>query len=128
MNFTWVFLRQPEFISPILSLWMNTMNRCLPLPHVRLLTLLVMSGALVGSSVLVNYVRDRQGLISEAWILSPEGARAERSGLEVATNFIFGSDADKPKPDDGKTRLTSCPSTPSSSVDITLPDLCLIRL
>ncbi|MDO8248444.1 MAG: hypothetical protein Q7T78_01815, partial [Rhodoferax sp.] len=64
---------------------------------------LLMSGALVGKSVLVNYVRDGQGQISEVWILGPEEARAERSGMEVVTNFIFGSDADKVKTDDGKT-------------------------
>jgi hypothetical protein len=150
---------------------MNTMNRCLPLPLVRWLTLLamlwasatspasaqtllrqfppaakrgtllvtappeilingtsarlspgarikgvnnglVMSGALVGQSVLVNYVRDGQGLISEVWLLGAEEARAERSGMEVVTNFIFGSDADKPKTDDGKTPFDQLPRFP----------------
>ncbi|WP_232834454.1 hypothetical protein [Rhodoferax ferrireducens] len=73
---------------------------------------LVMSGALVGQSVLVNYVRDGQGQISEVWILSPEEARAERSGMEVVTNFIFGSDADKVKTDDGKTPFDQLPKYP----------------
>ncbi|MDO8250627.1 MAG: hypothetical protein Q7T78_13055 [Rhodoferax sp.] len=73
---------------------------------------LVMSGALVGQSVLVNYVRDGQGLISEVWILGAEEARAERSGMEVVTNFIFGSDADKPKTDDGKTPFNQLPKYP----------------
>jgi hypothetical protein len=149
---------------------MNTMNRCLPLPLVRWLTLLamlwasatspasaqtmrqfppaakrgtllvtappevllngtsarlspgarikgvnnglLMSGALVGKSVLVNYVRDGQGLISEVWLLGPEEARAERSGLETVTNFIFGSDADRPKTDDGKTPFNQLPKYP----------------
>ncbi len=73
---------------------------------------LVMSGALVGQSVLVNYVRDGQGQVSEVWILGPEEARAERSGMEVVKNFIFGSDADKVKTDDGKTPFDQLPKYP----------------
>lgn len=149
---------------------MKTMNRCLPLPLVRWLTLLVMlwasslspasaqtmrqfppaakrgtllvtappevvlngaaarlspgarikdvnngllmSGALVGQTVLVNYVRDGQGQISEVWLLGAEEARAERSGLEVVTNFIFGSDANTAKTDDGKTPFNQLPKYP----------------
>lgn len=71
---------------------------------------LVMSGTLVGSNVLVNYVRDGQGLIHEVWILTPQEARAERKGMETVTNFIFGADADKPKTDDGKTPFNELPS------------------
>jgi len=73
---------------------------------------LVMSGALVGQSVLVNYVRDGLGQVSEVWILGPEEARAERSGMEVVTNFIFGSDASKVKTDDGKTPFDQLPKYP----------------
>lgn len=157
------------------SLWMNTMNRCLPMPIVRFLRVLililvwtssyspspastqtllrqfpkaakrgtlvvtappevmingssarlspgarikgvnnmtVMSGTLVGSSMLVNYVRNAQGLIHEVWILSAEEAQEERSGMEVVTNFIFSSDANKPKTDDGKTPFDQLPRYP----------------
>ena len=157
------------------SLWMNTMNRCLHMPTVRFLMMLilgivwtsiytpnpalaqtmlrqfppaakrgmltvtappavlingtserlspgarikgvnnmmVMSGTLVGSSVLVNYVRNAQGLIHEVWILSAEEAQEERSGMEVVTNFIFSSDANKPKTDDGKTPFDQLPRYP----------------
>ena len=73
---------------------------------------LVLSAALVGSSVLVNYRRDGQGLIHEVWILSAEEAAEKRSGLEAVTNFIFGSDADKPKTDDGKTPFNQLPHFP----------------
>lgn len=72
----------------------------------------VMSGALVGSRMLVNYVRNAQGLIQEVWILSAEEAQEERSGMEVVTNFIFSSDADKPKTDDGKTPFDQLPRYP----------------
>lgn len=157
------------------SLWMNTMNRCLPMPIVRFLrvlililvwtssyspspastqtllrqfpkaaklgtlvvtappevmingssarlspgarikgvnNLLVMSASLVGTSVLVNYVRDGQGLIHEVWILSAQEAQEKRAGMEPVTNFVFGSDADKPKTDDGKTPFDQLPKYP----------------
>ncbi|WP_296443265.1 hypothetical protein [Rhodoferax sp. UBA5149] len=72
----------------------------------------VMSAALVGSSVLVNYVRNAQGLIHEVWILSPQEAQEPRAGMEPVTNFVFGSDADKPKTDDGKTPFNQLPKYP----------------
>ena len=74
--------------------------------------MLLLSGTLVGSSVLVNYRQDAQGLIHEAWILSPEEAAQERSGMETVLNFIFSSDADKPKLDDGKTPFDQLPKFP----------------
>lgn len=71
---------------------------------------LVMSGSLVGSKVLVNYVRDMQGLVHEVWILNEQEARAERKGMGTITNIVFGSDADKPKTDDGTTPFNELPS------------------
>ena len=71
--------------------------------------MLVMSATLVGHSVLVNYVRDAQGLIHEVWILSAQEAQEKRAGMETVTNFIFASDADKPKTDDGKTPFDQLP-------------------
>ena len=73
---------------------------------------LVMSGSLVGTRVLVNYRRDAQGQIHEVWILSPAEAKEKRIGLEPVTNFIFGSDADKPKTDDGNTPYNQLPKYP----------------
>jgi hypothetical protein len=164
-----------EFSSQTPSLWMNTMNRCLPMPILRFLMMLaivflwtsayrpspvaaqtmlrqfppaakrgmlvvtappevllngtaerlspgarikgvtnmtVMSGSLVGTSVLVNYVRNAQGLIQEVWILSTDEAQEQRAGMEPVTNFVFGSDADKPKTDDGKTPFDQLPRYP----------------
>lgn len=74
--------------------------------------LLVMSASLVGATVLVNYLRDRQGLIHEVWILSAEEALEKRAGMEPVTNFVFESDADKPKTDDGKTPFNQLPKYP----------------
>ena len=74
--------------------------------------MLVMSGALVGKTVLVNYVREKQGMIQEVWILNQAEADEKRSGAGPITNFIFGSDADKPKTDDGKTPFDQLPKFP----------------
>lgn len=73
--------------------------------------LLVMSGTLVGQRVLVNYVRNPQGMIQDVWILSAIEARQERKGLD-STNIVFESDADKPKTDDGKTPFDQLPKFP----------------
>ena len=71
--------------------------------------LLVLSASLVGQRVLVNYLRDAQGLVHEVWILNGPEAQEKRAGLEPRTNFVFGSDADKPKTDDGKTPFNQLP-------------------
>jgi hypothetical protein len=74
--------------------------------------LLVLSGNLVGQRVVVNYLRDSQGLVHEVWILNETEALQKRAGSESTTNFIFGSDADKPKTDDGKTPFNQLPKFP----------------
>ena len=73
--------------------------------------LIVMSGALVGQSVLVNYVRNQQGMIQDVWILSAIEAQQKRKGLD-STNIVFESDADQPKTDDGKTPFDQLPKFP----------------
>ncbi len=74
--------------------------------------LLVLSGGLVGQPVLVNYLRDPQGMIHEVWILNEQEARQQRSGMEAITNFIFESSSDKPPTDDGKTPFDQLPRFP----------------
>ncbi len=74
--------------------------------------LLVMSGTLVGQQVLVNYVRDTQGMVHEVWILSEQEALEKRKGMETVTNIVFGSDADTPKADDGNTPYNQLPRYP----------------
>jgi hypothetical protein len=71
--------------------------------------MIVLSGSLVGQALLANYLRDPQGQIHEVWLLSPAEAQQKRSGMEAVTNFVFGSDADKPKADDGKTPFDQLP-------------------
>jgi hypothetical protein len=74
--------------------------------------LLVLSGNLVGQRVVVNYLRDPQGLVHEVWILNETEALQKRGGSEPTTNFVFGSDADKPKTDNGKTPFNQLPKFP----------------
>jgi hypothetical protein len=71
--------------------------------------MIVLSGGLIGQAVLVNYLRDPQGQIHEVWMLNPAEAQQKRAGMEPVTNFVFGSDADKPKTDDGKTPFDQLP-------------------
>ena len=74
--------------------------------------LLLMSASLVGQKFVVNYTREKQGMIHEVWLLTQAEADLKRSGSEPITNFIFGSDADKPKTDDGKTPFNQLPKFP----------------
>jgi len=55
--------------------------------------MIVLSGALVRQPVMVNYVRDGQGLLHDVWILTPAEERVPRAGMENVTNLRFGSDA-----------------------------------
>jgi len=73
---------------------------------------LVMSGALVGQGYAVNYLVEPQGLVREVWILSQAEVDALPRGWDTVTNFLFGSAADKPKVDDGKTPFNQLPKFP----------------
>jgi hypothetical protein len=74
--------------------------------------LLLMSGALIGQQYAVNYVLEQQGLVREVWILSQAEVDQLPRGWDTTTNFVFGSDADKPKVDDGKTPFDQLPKFP----------------
>lgn len=71
--------------------------------------MLVMSGQIIGKSLTVNYTRDAQGAIHEVWILTEAEAALPQAGKGPLVNFSFGSDADKPKVDDGKTPYNQLP-------------------
>jgi hypothetical protein len=75
--------------------------------------MLVMSSQIAGQTMQVNYVRNVQGQIHEVWILSRREAQDEREsqreGGGVLRNFSFGSDAEKPVRDDGKTPFDKLP-------------------
>jgi len=50
--------------------------------------LLVMSGAIVGQSLVVNYVRDPLGQVHEAWILNATEAEQKMPGAPAQRNYI----------------------------------------
>ena len=52
--------------------------------------LLVMSGTLVGQSLLVNYVRDAQGMVHEVWLLNATEAQQRMPGAPAASNYQSG--------------------------------------
>jgi hypothetical protein len=64
--------------------------------------MLVLSGALVGQEVLVNYVRDGQGLVHEVWVLNPAEAAQKRAG--AATERNYRSETDTPVNPNAPTR------------------------
>lgn len=69
----------------------------------------VLSGALLGQELLVNYTRDSAGLVYEVWILNPEEAKEKRDIPTTRNfNFSFESDAASSK-DDGKTPYNQLP-------------------
>ena len=74
--------------------------------------LLLMSGALIGQQYSVNYVLEQQNLIRDIWILTQVEVDQLPKGWDTVTNFVFSSDADKPKVDDGKTPYDQLPKFP----------------
>ncbi|MEO8543432.1 MAG: hypothetical protein ABJA49_04210 [Betaproteobacteria bacterium] len=74
--------------------------------------LLLMSGALIGQQFAVNYVLEQQGLVRDIWILTQAEVDKLPKGWDTTTNFVFESDADKPKVDDGKTPFNQLPKFP----------------
>ncbi len=54
--------------------------------------LLMLSGQLVGQRLVVNYLRDAQGMVHEVWVLNATEAQLERAGSEPTKNWAFESD------------------------------------
>lgn len=74
--------------------------------------LLLMSGALIGQQYAINYVLEQQGLVRDVWILTQAEVDQLPKGWDTTTNFVFSSDAEKPKVDDGKTPFNQLPKFP----------------
>ena len=84
-------------------------------PGARILSehnMLVMSGALVGRDLLVNYVRDAAGLVHDVWILNPAEAQLPRASAQAPRNFVFSSEVNSAPHDDGKTPFNQLPVYP----------------
>lgn len=74
--------------------------------------LLLMSSVLIGQQYAINYVLEQQGLVRDVWILTQAEVDQLPKGWDTTTNFVFSSDADKPKVDDGKTPFNQLPKFP----------------
>ena len=74
--------------------------------------MMLMSGALVGRDLTVNYLRDSAGLISEVWILNNAEAQVPRAGAQTQLNFVFSSEVNSAPHDDGKTPFNELPVYP----------------
>ncbi len=68
----------------------------------------VLSSALLGQELRVNYTRDSAGLVHEVWILNAEEAKEDRAGLSTR-NFSFGFESSTAPQDDGKTPYNQLP-------------------
>ena len=53
--------------------------------------MIVMPSSVKGKALVVNYVREPNGLIHEVWILTEKEAQAERAGGGTQTNIVFAS-------------------------------------
>jgi hypothetical protein len=74
---------------------------------------IVLSGALVGLTLLVNYTRDTMGLVHDIWILTDAEARLPRASAQNP-NFVFESQLPGSGPhDDGKTPFDKLPVYPN---------------
>jgi len=69
--------------------------------------MLVMSSSLVGQSLVVNYVRDAQGMVHEVWLLNATEARQKMPGAPAQGNY--GSESYVPATPDGTGTATASP-------------------
>jgi hypothetical protein len=70
---------------------------------------LVLTGALQGNDYVVNFVRDSYGNVHQVWILTPEEIKQKIKSATPERNFLFSSESDQPKVDDGKTPFNQLP-------------------
>jgi hypothetical protein len=70
---------------------------------------LVMTGAIIGQELVVNFVRDAYGNLHQVWLLTALEAKQKMKRASAENNFFFSSDANKPKVDDGKTPFDQLP-------------------
>ena len=70
---------------------------------------MVLTGSLTNQPVVVNYVRDPMGQVSEVWVLTADEARENRRGLfDIITNY--NTNSTPAHPDDGKTPYDQLPA------------------
>ena len=69
---------------------------------------LLMSSALMGQEIVVNYTRESFGGVHEVWILTPDEQKQKLKSAYNGRNYLFSSD-EQPKVDDGKTPFDQLP-------------------
>lgn len=69
---------------------------------------LVRPASLLNREVTVNYLLDRRGQVTQAWILTAEEKKEKRAGFGVQRNFTFESMQDA-----GTARTLPAPATPN---------------
>nr|WP_295768564.1 hypothetical protein [Rhodoferax sp.] len=50
--------------------------------------MLVLSGSLAGQTLLVNYVKDAQGMVHEVWVLNNTEAQQKQEGSSLPPNYV----------------------------------------
>ena len=70
---------------------------------------LLMSAALSGQELIVNFTREPYGNIKDVWILTPAEQKQKLKTATPERNFIFSSEGNQPKTDDGKTPFNQLP-------------------
>ena len=70
---------------------------------------LVMTGAIIGQELVVNFVRDPYGNLHQVWLLTALEAKQKMKRATPERTFLFSSESDKPKVDDGKTPFDQLP-------------------
>jgi hypothetical protein len=71
---------------------------------------LVMSASITNVELTVNFVRNPMGEVHEVWILTDAEARQKIKTNTPERNFVFGSEQEAAKQDDGKTPFNQLPS------------------
>jgi hypothetical protein len=71
--------------------------------------LLLLSGSLVGRNLVVNYVRDAQGMIHDVWLLNAAETRQNMPGAPAQSNYV--SDPTPPATD-GEAAAATMPKKP----------------
>lgn len=72
--------------------------------------MLVLSGSLAGQSLVVNYLRDAQGMVHEVWILNATEAQEAREGATLPPNYV--SDASTGSGEAGASASATAASAP----------------
>ena len=70
---------------------------------------LVMTGAIMGQELVVNFVRDAYGNLHQVWLLTALEAKQKMKKATPERNFLFSSESNTPKVDDGKTPFDQLP-------------------